>query len=177
VRLAALLHDLGKAETLRDGHFYGHDRVSADRADEVLRRLRVPRALAERVVGAIRHHMYDYDSAWTDAAVRRFVRRLDGVDRDLLFDLRRADNAASGVGAAGDANQAELEARIGDQLAAEPALLVDHRLAIDGNDLQRELGMAPGPEIGAVLDRLTEIVLDDPSQNRPEILLDHARRR
>ena len=177
LRLAALFHDLGKAGTLRDGHFIGHEQVSADLAGEVLRRLRVPRALAERVVGAIRNHMYDYDSAWTDAAVRRFVRRLDGVDRDLLFDLRRADNASSAVGTGGDANQAELEARIGEQLAAESALLVDHRLAIDGNDLQRELGLAAGPEIGAILDRLTELVLDDPTQNRREILLDHARRR
>ena len=177
LRLAALLHDLGKAETLVDGHFFGHERVSAELASEVLRRLRVPRALAGRVVGGIRHHMYDYRSAWTDAAVRRFVRRLDGVDRDLLFALRRADNAASGIGAEGEANQVELEARIAEQLAAEPGLLVEHRLAIDGNDLQRELGMAPGPEIGAVLDRLTEIVLDDPTQNRRDILLDHARRR
>jgi tRNA nucleotidyltransferase (CCA-adding enzyme) len=177
IRLAALLHDLGKATTLRDGHFIGHENVSADLASDVLQRLRVPRSLAERVVGAIRHHMYDYESEWTDAAVRRFVRRLAGVDRDLLFALRRADNAASGVGPAGDVNQAELEARIAEQVKAEPALLVDRRLAIDGNDLQRELGMPPGPEIGAVLDLLTEIVLDDPAQNRRDILLDHARRR
>jgi len=177
LRLAALLHDLGKATTMRDGHFIGHEEVSAELAANVLRRLRVPRTLTDRVVGAISHHMYDYDPAWTDAAVRRFVRRLDGVDRDLLFAMRRADNTASGVGPAGDANQAELEARIAEQVEAEPALLVDRRLAIDGHDLQRELGMSPGPEIGAVLDRLTEIVLDDPTQNRRDILLDHARRR
>jgi tRNA nucleotidyltransferase (CCA-adding enzyme) len=177
VRLAALFHDLGKAGTLREGHFIGHERVSADLATAVLGRLRVPRALTERVVGAIRHHMYAYDAEWTDAAVRRFVRRLDGVDRGLLFALRRADNAASGVGADGDANQAELEARIAEQVSAQPGLLVERRLAIDGNDLQRELGMPPGPEIGAVLDRLTEIVLDDPSRNRRDILLELARRR
>ena len=177
VRLAALLHDLGKAHTLRGGHFIGHEKVSADLAMAVLRRLRVPRALAERVVGAIRHHMYDYDSTWTDGAVRRFVRRLDGIDRDLLFALRRADSAASGVGEAGDANQDELEARIAEQLSAEPALLVERRLAIDGHDLQRELGMAPGPEIGAILERLTEIVLDDPTQNRRDVLLALARQR
>jgi tRNA nucleotidyltransferase (CCA-adding enzyme) len=177
LRIAALLHDVGKARTLRDGHFFGHERVSADMAAEILRRLRVPRAQMERVVGAIGHHMYAYDSAWTDAAVRRFVRRLAGVDRDLLFALRRADNAASGVGPDGDANQDELEARIAEQVRAEPGLLVESRLAIDGHDLQHELGMEPGPEIGAVLDRLTEIVLDDPSQNRRDILLAHARRR
>ena len=177
LRLAALLHDIGKARTLHDGHFIGHERVSAEMAAEVLRRLRVPRALSERIVGVVRHHMYDYEPAWTDAAVRRFVRRLGEVDRELLFDLRRADNAASGVGPAGDENQAELEARIAAQVSAEPELLVDHRLAIDGYDLQRELGLEPGPEIGAVLDRLTELVLDDPSQNRRDLLLAHARRR
>ena len=117
---------------------------SAELAADVLLRLRVPRALAERiVVGAIRNHMYDYESAWTDAAVRRFVRRLGGVDRELLFALRRADNAASGVGPAGAANQAEFEARIAEQVEAEPALLVDRRLAIDGHDLQRELACRP----------------------------------
>ena len=50
LRLAALLHDVGKARTLHDGHFFGHERVSADMAAEVLRRLRVPRAQMERVV-------------------------------------------------------------------------------------------------------------------------------
>jgi hypothetical protein len=133
--------------------------------------------VAARIVSAIRHHMYDYDSGWTDAAVRRFIRRTAQVDRRLLFDLRRADNVASGVGDAGEANQAELEARIIEQLAAEPDLLMHRRLAIDGHDLQAELGMVPGPEIGAVLDRLTEAVLDDPSLNRREALLELARQR
>lgn len=177
LRLAALLHDLGKADTLRGGHFIGHETVSARLAGAVLRRLRVARSLADPVIEAIRHHMYAYEPAWTDAAVRRFVRRLDGVDRDLLFGLRRADNAASGVGEAGDENQDELEARIAEQVAAEPGLLVERRLAIDGHDLQRELGISPGPEIGEILDRLTEVVLDDPSRNRREILLDLARGR
>jgi tRNA nucleotidyltransferase (CCA-adding enzyme) len=177
LRLAALLHDLGKAATLREGHFIGHEEVSSELAGRLMHRLRMPRDLAERIVGVVRHHMYAYEPEWTDAAVRRFVRRLDGIDRDLLFALRRADDAASGVGAGGDVNQAELEARIAEQVAAQPGLLVERRLAIDGHDLQRELGMAPGPEIGAVLDRLTEIVLDDPSQNRRDRLLDHARRR
>jgi putative nucleotidyltransferase with HDIG domain len=177
LRSAALLHDLGKPPTLRDGHFIGHDEVGAEMAARVLRRLRMPRARADRIVGAIRHHMYDYDSAWTDAAVRRFIRRLGDTDRGLLFGLRRADNLASGVRDVGEANQAELEARIATELEREPDLLVRHRLAIDGNDLQRELGLSPGPELGAILDRLTELVLDDPSRNERSILLDLARAR
>ncbi len=175
LRLAVLLHDLGKATTLEDGHFIGHDTVGADLAAALLERLRVPGSIANRIVGAIRHHMYDYDSAWTDAAVRRFNRRTADVDRELLFGLRRADNAASGVGAIGGENQAELEARMARELASQPGLLLHRRLAIDGDDLQRELGMQPGPQIGAVLDRLAEAVLDDPGLNERSRLLALAR--
>ncbi|MDQ2673868.1 MAG: CCA tRNA nucleotidyltransferase, partial [Chloroflexota bacterium] len=74
-RLAALLHDLGKATTGGDGHFIDHERVGADLARGVLDRLRVARARTERIVKVIEHHMYHYEPGWTDAAVRRFVRR------------------------------------------------------------------------------------------------------
>ena len=145
LRLAALLHDIGKALTARDGRFIGHERVGADLATEALRRLRLPGARIERIAGVILHHMYAYEPGWTDAAVRRFIRRLDGIDRGLLFALRRADDAASGVGDLGERVQAELERRVGEQLASEPGVLVERRLAIDGHDLQRELGVAAGP--------------------------------
>ncbi|MBA3586185.1 MAG: HD domain-containing protein [Chloroflexi bacterium] len=175
VRLAALLHDVGKATTLADGHFIGHERVGADLAGRMLRRLRVSRSMAASIVHAIRHHMYAYDDTWTDAAVRRFTRRIGEPRMPLLFALRRADNAASGLGRIGEANQAALERRIADELAASPDLLRSSRLAIDGTDLQDELGLPPGPQIGRVLDRLMETVLDDPALNRREVLLELAR--
>jgi hypothetical protein len=120
--------------------------------------------------------MYAYEESWTDAAVRRFVHRLAGVDRALLFALRRADNVASGVADAGEANQAELEARIAEEVRREPQLLEHRRLAIDGHDLQAELGMAAGPEVGAILDRLADSVIEDPTLNHREALLALARR-
>jgi len=174
-RLAALLHDLGKPRTMGGGHFIGHEEVGAELAAAVLARLRVGRERAARIAGVIRHHMYRYDDSWTDAAVRRFIRRTHGTDRDLLFALRRADDAASGAGDPAERNQATLERRIADQIAREPELLVGRRLAIDGDDLQRELGLVPGPGLGRVLDRLTEAVLDDPSRNEPATLLAMAR--
>ena len=119
--------------------------------------------------------MYAYDDSWTDAAVRRFIRRVGEPHLALLFALRRADNAASGVGPAGEENQVELERRIAIELARSPDLLIRNRLAIDGNDLQSELGYEPGPRIGRVLDRLMEAVLDDPSLNRTDALLALAR--
>ena len=174
-RLAALLHDLGKATTLADGHFIGHDAVGAELAAAVLGRLRVASGDAAAVVGAIRNHMYAYDPEWTDAAVRRFLHRLEGVDRELLFALRRADNRASGAGDAGDANQAALEGRIADELADRPDVPFRRRLAIDGHDLQAELGLEPGPLIGELLDRLVDAIVEDPSRNERAALLDLAR--
>jgi hypothetical protein len=170
-----LLHDLGKASTEAGGHFIGHETVGAGLARAVLGRLRLARGLTERIAGVIEHHMYHYEPSWTDAAVRRFVRRTDGVDRELLFALRRADNAASGAGEAGEANQAELEKRVAAALAEQPDLLRDRRLAVDGHDLQAELGLPPGPEVGRILDVLTERALDDPSVNRRSTLLAMAR--
>ena len=175
-RLAALLHDVGKATTLADGHFIDHELVGARVAREVLERLRVPRARIDRIAAVIEHHMYHYEPEWTDAAVRRFIRRLSDVDRDLLFALRRADNVASGLGDAGERNQRELERRVEAELERQPALLLRRRLAIDGNDLQAALGMQPGPELGALLDRLADAALDDPDRNDRDTLLALARR-
>jgi poly(A) polymerase len=184
VRWAALLHDIGKVKTrviLPDGKvtFHRHAEVGARMWDPIAKRLSFGKPDRDKIRFLILHHLRAnaYEPAWTDAAVRRFVRRLADVDRDLLFALRRADNAASGIGPAGEATQAELEARMAEQLAREPALLEGRRLAIDGHDLQAELGLEPGPEIGALLDRLTELVLDDPSLNRREVLLELARSR
>jgi tRNA nucleotidyltransferase (CCA-adding enzyme) len=174
-RLAALLHDIGKATTLAGGHFIGHDRVGAEMAAEVLERLRVPGWEAAEVTHAVRHHMYAYDESWTDSAVRRFIRRLEPIGTALLFALRRADNVASGVRAEGESNQAELERRIAEELEHRPDLLIGNRLAIDGNDIQRELGLEPGPRIGLILDRLMDRVLDDPSLNDRPVLLRLAR--
>jgi tRNA nucleotidyltransferase/poly(A) polymerase len=174
VRLAALLHDLGKAETLADGHFFGHEVVGADLAGRVMDRLRFPRATRDAVVHAVRHHMFAYTPDWTDAAVRRFVRRV-GRDRlPLLLALRRADNAASGAVEPATGGIDELVARIG-AAGAEPTEI--RHLALDGDDLQRELGLAPGPAIGRLLDALMEAVLDDPSINERDRLLALARAR
>lgn len=174
-RWAVLLHDVGKADTLADGHFIGHEEVGAELAARVLGRLRFRRREAEEVVDAIRQHMYAYDSGWTDAAVRRFVRRV-GRDRlDLLFRLRSADNRASGVGQAGESNQRELEARIRD-LFDGGAALEARDLAVDGHDLRRELGLDAGPRIGRILAELTEEVVEDPALNDRDRLLELARR-
>ena len=171
LRLAGLLHDVGKATTLADGHFLHHDREGALMAEEVLLRLRLPRADGDRVARLVRHHMFAYTPDWTDAAVRRFVRRV-GIDLlEDLFTLRAADDVASGV-VEPPSGWLELQRRVasvlGDPLEAQ-------HLAVSGDDLVSELGIPPGPLVGRLLSGLLEAVLEDPSLNSRDRLLELAR--
>ena len=170
VRFAALVHDIGKPETFADGRFIGHETVGAELAGRFLSRLRFPRAPTDRIVHLVQQHMFAYEPAWGDPAVRRFIAKIGPAALDELFELRRADNVGSGLppdaGGLG-----ELRRRVSDELAAEVVL---HRndLAVDGDDLIEELGAAPGPRLGLVLDRLLDAVVDDPALNdRPTLLL------
>ena len=172
VRLAALLHDIGKPATFAEGHFLGHDVVGAELAGELLDRLHEPRARRDRVVELVRLHMFSYESTWSDAAVRRFIGRIgtlgEGALEELL-ELREADNVGSGLPrTAGRLD--ELRARIDAQLAADVAL--DLRgLAVDGADLMTALEMEQGPLVGRILDELLERVIVDPALNDRATLL------
>ena len=169
VRLAALLHDLGKPSTLDDGPFRGHEAVGAEMAGELLDRLHTPRAATERVVHLVRHHMFNYEDSWGDAGVRRFIQRVGADATDDLFELRRADNIGSGVPP--DANGLdELRSRVEAELAAS-VVLDRSRLAVRGDDLMAELAIPAGPRLGRILDELLERVIAEPKLNDRATLL------
>jgi putative nucleotidyltransferase with HDIG domain len=175
VRLAALLHDIGKPATFSDGHFLHHDVVGADLSAALLDQLRFPRSVRERVVHLVRQHMFSYEPAWSDTAVRRFIGKV-GVDAiDDLFALREADNIGSGLPAEAGGLDV-LRARVATEL--EGQLVLDRsRLEIDGRDLIEELGLRQGPQLGRILDELVEKVIVDPSLNDRATLLMLARSR
>jgi tRNA nucleotidyltransferase (CCA-adding enzyme) len=169
VRLAALLHDIGKPATIDDGPFRGHESVGAEMAEKLLDRLHLPRSAVSRVVHLVRNHMFTYDPDWGDAGVRRFIQRV-GIDAiDDLFTLREADNVGSGVPV--DAHHlAHFRARVDAELAAS-VVLDRSRLAIDGDDLITELGLPAGPRLGRFLDELLDRVVADPRLNDRATLL------
>ena len=173
VRLAALVHDIGKPATQADGHFYGHESVGAEMARKLLERLHEPRIVTERVAHLVRQHMFKYESGWSDSAVRRFIGKVGRDVVDELFALREADNIGSGVAPTADGLD-ELRARIAAELASGP-VLDRYALAIDGNDLIVEFGLKPGPHLGQILDALVERVIEDPALNDAPALLMLAR--
>jgi tRNA nucleotidyltransferase (CCA-adding enzyme) len=117
--------------------------------------------------------MFVYTPDWTDAAVRRFVRRVGAGLLPDLFALRAADDSASGTKDPEHGGWNELRQRAEAALANDP--LEPKHLAVSGDDLVAELGIAPGPVIGALLAGLLEAVLEDPTLNSRDRLLALAR--
>ncbi len=179
VRLGALFHDVGKPLTRQereDGEatFYNHQIVGARLTEEAMTRLRFSREMTDRVTHLVRQHMFDYRPEWTDAAVRRFIRSV-GVDHIAdLFDLRIADNIGNGLKTGFPHYLEELRSRVDQVLEAEEALSV-RDLAVDGSDVMKVLDLPPGPRVGEILESLLEEVLENPSLNRRERLLERLR--
>ena len=173
VRWAALLHDLGKPATFADDHFVGHEAVGATLAAAWLEGLRAPRAEIERIAHLVRLHMFAYEPGWSDAAVRRFIRRVGPTALDDLLALRVADNVGSGL-PAGYGGLDELGRRCWDALRDRAALRRGD-LAVDGADLVQALGIPPGPVIGRLLEMLLDRVIGDPVLNHRARLLELAR--
>ncbi len=181
LRIAALLHDVGKprsrafSDKTQDYTFYDHDKIGAEIVMPIATRLRFSNDERDRIVALVRHHLFHYDE-WSDQAVRRWIRR---VGRDRIEDLYRLNEAdLRGKGPIFKeqdlAALAALKAHVIKVLEAGAALST-RDLAIDGNVLMKELGIAPGRLIGQVLEALLEVVLADPARNERTELLGLAR--
>ncbi|MBC5805199.1 MAG: HD domain-containing protein [Candidatus Eremiobacteraeota bacterium] len=181
MRLAALLHDVGKPRTKEGPHFYRHEYVGAEMARALLNRLRFGSDTVERVTHLIKHHMFASGDELTDAAVRRFIVRVGAQHIDHLFTLRRADITASGLQERSPAELDRFAARVKLQLSGPQVFNVTN-LAIDGNaviELMKGLELASsdfrGDErVGAVLRHCLELVIEEPAANNSESLLKAA---
>jgi len=174
VRIAALLHDIGKVPTRKSDEsgiwtFYQHEVESEKMARAILVRLRWPNALIDSVCHLIKEHMFHYTDDWSDAAVRRFIARVGGENLTMVYRLRRADAYATAAVEPGIGFLLPLGDRVEKILEEKQAFSLKD-LAINGNDLIN-IGIPPGKSIGIILGELLETVLDDPAQNSRETLL------
>lgn len=182
VRLAALFHDIAKPRTKTgegpDCHFYGHDVVSARLATQIMKRLKYPIEMIEKIASLIKSHMFIYNTnpdqgaVTTDAAVRRIIRRVGEENIWDLARLRLADRAGSGVKKIEKFDNRHFKFRV-EKLLREP--LSVKMLAINGHDLMTNLHIQPSPKIGWLLSALLQEVLDDPQKNNQEYLLNRLK--
>lgn len=178
VRFATLIHDVGKPKVAGKDEkglviFHNHEIEGARLAREIAERLKFSKKEREKVVNLVRWHMFNIDEKITDAAIRRFIRRVGVSDVEDMIDLRIGDRLGSGTEKAESWRLKLFKKRIEDQLKPGPFSIND--LAIDGNDIMKILNVKPGPKIGEILQKLFEEVDEDLTKNNKEFLIERVK--
>lgn len=176
VRLALLFHDVGKPATFSldekgIGHFYGHPKVSEETTAAVLERLRFDRATIERVRQLVRWH--DSDILPEGKSVKRWLNRLGEDGLRQLLAVKAADRGATNHKYENLSVLKLVEAKMRTVLE-EGQCFTREQLAVNGDDLLA-LGAPEGKQIGAVLNELLELVMDEKLPNQRTVLLNRAK--
>lgn len=173
LRCSALLHDVGKVKTFTIdergvGHFYGHPKVSAQMAEEMLRRLKCPNDLRFTIVRLVEWH--DKVFPRTEKSVRRALMNLGEEDLRRLIAIKRADNLAQAPEFHGTQGEIDKFEAILEEIVSSDACFSLRDLAVNGNDVTA-LGFS-GREVGYILRRLLEQVVDGEIPNDRALLLE-----
>ena len=182
LRLAAVLHDIGKPDTREVNKdrvtFHKHEVVGGRLAKGVLERLRYKKETVRNVTHLIRMHMYHYTRDFTDAAVRRFIKRAGVTKDDLadienipLFKLRKAERKGNGFKTIPvTERQRDFENRIRRVFESSKGFEVAD-LAIDGDIIMKVFNMGQSEKVGVVLKYLLDNVLENPKVNTKKELI------
>lgn len=180
VRLAALLHDIGKPKARRLGEdgrarFYGHDVLSERMTRSILKRLRFSNKTIEDVSVLVRNHMFNY--RFSDRGLRRFIRRVGYERIDRLFALRKADILSRGRAYPKMDEElvefSNFKQRAKDIIESVPEFSI-RELAINGDDIMNRFRIPEGPDVGKVLRHLFSLVIDGKIPNKEDVLLSAA---
>lgn len=174
VRLAALIHDIGKPNTMRvqkDGNvtFYGHDIVGGKLSKIVAQRLKLSNKESEKLGKLIRWHMFTVDEKQTDSAIRRFIKNVGVENIKDMMNLRIADRLGGGTTTETSWRMKQFKERIKEVLK-KPFIISD--LKVDGQDVMKILNINSGPKVGEILESLFKEVLEDSSKNKRQYLLE-----
>lgn len=169
LRMAALLHDVGKPKTQTFGpdgyaHYYGHADVGADMANQILQRLKSSTTFRRAVVALVKHHMFPEEAG--PKAVRKMLRNYGETFVRQFLLLRNADHRATGR-YPGDW-QSRLW-KVVDEVLEDGDF---QKIAVNGHDIMRIL-QVKGRAVGEWKARLEELILEDPSKNNRDYLLQY----
>jgi putative nucleotidyltransferase with HDIG domain len=183
MRLAGLLHDIGKVGTRKiiagKITFHKHEMLSVKLAQQFMNRLRYDGRTKEKVLWLIRMHMYHYTRKYTDPAIRRFIKRavitdknIDNLSEHPIFKLRAAERLGNGFKTeAVTQRQLDFEERIKGAFKRGAGLQIKD-LDINGDLIIKVFDLKPGVQIGAIFNHLLEQVQQDSSRNNRLDLID-----
>ena len=178
VRLAALLHDIGKPRSKNgegeNATFYNHEMIGAKMAFQILNTLKFSKKEIEKITKLVRFHLFYYNvDEVKESSVRRLVKNVGPENMEDLMWVRQADRIGSGVPKAEPYKLRHLKYLI-EKVSKDPISV--KMLKINGADLMGTLGEKPGPKIGQILDALLGVVLDDPKKNNKKYLETEAKK-
>jgi tRNA nucleotidyltransferase/poly(A) polymerase len=172
-RFATLIHDIGKAETFHKDNktglitFYNHEVVSKRQAEKIADRFRLSNKQKDKLVILVGEHQFTVSENQTDKAVRRFIKNVTKEYLQDMLDLRTGDRIGSG--ATPTSWRTELFKKRLEEVQKQPFSIKD--LKIDGNDVMKTLKMKPGKQIGEILKKLFDQVVEGKVKNEREILI------
>ena len=172
LRLAALLHDVGKltTKTVENGtdHFFGHCIESVRIGRGILKNLKLDNDTINKVCILIRHH--DPEFPPTENGVRRLMHEVTPALMPALIALMRADVEGKSSAARLTAGNIDLYEKLYKEIEERGDCIYIKDLAVSGSDLIN-VGVKKGEDIGKCLNNLLEIVMDEPEKNKKETLL------
>nr|WP_122012577.1 HD domain-containing protein [Maliibacterium massiliense] len=167
MRLAGLLHDIGKPRALREhGRMLGHDAIGAEMARAILTRLRYPKDVIARVCAIVANHMYDLDGKAKPKTMRRRFLALGPQQVEDLIAIRRADVLGSGIETQEPAVCGKWRRTL-HEMQARRTPFAPSDLALSGQDVMRLAHLAPGPAVGEAMQYLLRSVVHCPEKNTP----------
>lgn len=177
VRLAALLHDIGKPRTKRgegrNSTFYGHEVVGARMVEKIMKRLKFSNSISDKVTKLVRYHMFYYNvGEVTESSVRRLIANIGLENVEDIIKVREADRIGSGRPKAVPYKLRHLKYLV-DKVSTDPISV--KMLKVNGNEIMEILNITPGPKVGMILNLLLAEVLDDPSKNERGYLIERSR--
>jgi poly(A) polymerase/tRNA nucleotidyltransferase (CCA-adding enzyme) len=167
VRIASLLHDIGKPRTKRgegiNSTFYNHEVVGAQITEKVLDRLRFPKKDVIKITNLVRYHLFYYNvDEVGESSVRRLIKNVGLESVEELLQLRIADRIGSGCPKAEPYKLRHLKYMI-EKVSKDPVSV--KMLKINGQEVINGLKIKPSPKVGMILDILLEDVLKEPKNN------------
>ncbi len=173
VRLAVLIHDIGKPQTFKIQKnnvitFYNHEVVGARIAKEIAERLKLSKKQKDKLWKLVRWHQFTVNENQTDTALRRFITKVGVENVEDILELRRADRIGGGAYATSWRTE-EFKKRL---IEVQKQPFTVHDLKITGHDVMEQLRLKPGPEVGEILNQLFAKVENQEIPNDKEILLE-----
>ncbi len=173
VRMASLLHDVGKPKTKRgegeSATFYNHEIVGAKMAKRILERMKFKKDDIKKITLLVRYHLFYYNvGEVSESSIRRLIRNVGKENIEELLMVRMADRIGSGVPKAEPYKLRHMRYLI-EKVSSDP--ISTNMLKIKGDDVMKKMNLSPGPVVGDVLNILLSKVIEEPSKNKKETLL------